>query len=124
MGGGGGITCILWTASSAIGPTQQAGDERKLEYLLPPPGVCRLNLCPPFPPPTSSHRDLDHEHGRAKHVAGVVAPKLDPLVLQDLVVVHQLDFVDASVQILLPAPAPPQNVCTRANMRQFGDFAI
>ena len=33
-------------------------------------------------------------------MAGVVAPELDSLVFQDLVVVHKLDFVDATIQIL------------------------
>lgn len=47
-----------------------------------------------------AYRDLYHEHCRTEHVPCVVAPEFDPLVLKDLVVVYQLDLVDASVQIL------------------------
>ena len=44
-------------------------------------------------------RDLDHEHGRAEHMARVVAVKTDPVDLHLLVDANHLDLLQATVQV-------------------------
>lgn len=42
-------------------------------------------------------------------MTGVIAPKLDAIVFQDLVIVDKLDLVDASIQILHATPTEIDN---------------
>mmetsp|Transcript_33048 Transcript_33048/g.108045 ORF Transcript_33048/g.108045 Transcript_33048/m.108045 type:complete len:220 (-) Transcript_33048:10-669(-) len=50
--------------------------------------------------------NLDHEHGRAEHVARVVAPEPDALVREHLVVVDELDAVHGGDEVgLVPHAA-------------------